>query len=267
MGVVPLIADGLLLGALLLAWGAQAVIPWRLAAMEAERRRAWALALLPLLLTGVVAALLYLRHHLQAAVFQRLFPLAASRPGRALALLLLAMTVADLLLAIGWRRLEATGWRIAAGLGLLFLLAATWAAELVRTGEGPASTPGVLPLLVILRALVALGAAEALAPGRPFLAVAGASGLAFYSLLLPAPLAQALGSRGQWITVVTAALLMAMARRVPLSLRRPALLGAALLAGLYLAQAASLSERLGAPPPLTPDLRGRTPSTAASPPR
>jgi hypothetical protein len=245
-----MIADALLLGLLLLAWGAQAVLPWRLADLGAERRRAGALALLPLLAIGLLAALLYLRHHLPAAVSQKLFPLAGSRPGRALAVLLPAMAAADLLLALGWRRLETAGWRIAGGFGLLFLLAVTWAAELVRTGEGPASSPTVLLLLVILRGLVALGAAEALAPGRPLLAVAAGPGLLLYGLLLPAQLAQALGARGHWLTLASAALLLLAARWLPSSLRRVVLLGATLLAGLYCSQAVTLSERLGALVPL-----------------
>jgi hypothetical protein len=240
-----MIADGLLLAWLLLAWGAQAVLPWRLAGLDSGRRQLGALALLPLLLTGALAAFFHAVRHPDAAVVQRLYPLGASRPGRALTVLFLAQAAADLLLFFTWRRLEASGWRIAAGLGLVFLLAATWAAELTRAGEGPESAFVPFLALVALRALAALGAAEALAPGPPLLAAAAGPGLLLYGLLLPAQLSHALGDHGQWLTLAAAALLLLGARWFPLPLRRPALLGATLLAGLYLGQAARLSAGLG----------------------
>ncbi|HEY4589455.1 MAG TPA: hypothetical protein VII86_09510 [Thermoanaerobaculia bacterium] len=257
MGDLRLIADGLLLGWLLLAWGAQAVLPWRLARLDTElstglntglnteRRRSGALALLPLLLTGALAAFFYVLHHPDAAIVQGLYPLGASRSGRALTVLFFALMASDLFLFLTWRRLEAAGWRIAAGLGLVFLLAATWAAELTRIGEGPESAVVPFLALVILRALAALGAAEALAPGPPLLAAAAGPGLVLYGFLLPAQLVHALGARGQWLTLTTAALLLLGARWFPAGLRRPALLGATLLAGLYLGQAARLSAELG----------------------
>lgn len=240
-----MIADGLLLAWVLLAWGAQAVLPWRLAGLAAERRRAGALALLPQFLTGALAALFYVLRHPDPAVVQGLFPLTASRSARTLAVLFFALMVADLVLFLTWRRLEAAGWWIAAGFGLLFLLAATWAAELMRVGEGPES--GLLPFLalVALRALAALGAAEALAPGRPLLAAAAGPGLLLYGLLLPGRLAQALTAHGQWTTLGAAALLLLGARWLPANLRRPALLGATLLAGLYFGEAARLSQEIG----------------------
>jgi hypothetical protein len=240
-----MIADGLLLGWVLLAWGAQAVLPWRLAGLAAERRRLGALALLPLLLTGALAAFFYAVRHPDAAVVQGLFPLGASRTGRTLAVLFPALAVSDLLLFLGWRRLDGAGWRIAAGFGLVFLLATAWAAELLRVGEGLESALVPLVALALLRALLALGAAEALAPGRPVLAVAAGPGLLLYGLLLPAQLAQDLGAHGQWLTLAAAALLLLGARWLPAPLRRPALLGAALLAGFYLGQAARLSAELG----------------------
>lgn len=253
----PLTADGLLLGWVLLAWGAQAVLPWRLAVLTPERRRLWALALLPLLLTGALAAFFHVSRHPDAAVVQGLFPLAASRPGRILAVLFFALAAVDLLLFVSWRRLEAAGWRIAAGFGLVFLLAATWAAELTRAGEGPESALLAFLALVALRVLAALGAAEALAPGRPGLAMAAGPGLLLYGLLLPARLAHALGDSGQWLTLAAAALLLLGARWFPAHLRRPALLGAALLAGLYLGEAARLSQELGMPPQPLPALPHR----------
>lgn len=243
---------GLLFAWLLLAWGAQAVVPWRLAALDPGRRRPWVPALLPLLVTGALAAAAAVQLHPDAALTQGLYPPGASGLGRVLAVLLPALALADILIAIGWRRMEAAGWKIAAGFGLAFLLAATWAAELMRTGEGPASAPAAFIALVLLRMLLALGAAEALAPGRPLLAAAAGLALPLYALLLPAPLAHSLGAHGQWLTLAAAALLLLGARWLPPALRRPALLGGALLAGLYLGQATHLSQGLGQPafPPM-----------------
>jgi hypothetical protein len=236
---------GLLLAWILLSWGAQAAVPWRLAAVDPERRRPWVPALLPLLATGALAAAGFVQLQPDAALAQGLYPLGASGLGRVLAVLLSALALADILIAIGWRRMEAAGWKIAAGFGLAFLLIATWIAELMRTGEGPASAPLAFLALVLLRTLLALGAAETLAPGRPLLAAAAGLALPLYALLLPAPLARALGAHGQWLTLAAASLLLLGARWLPPALRRPALLGGTLLAGLYLGQAARLSAGVG----------------------
>ena len=134
------------------------MLPWRLAALAPERRRPWALALLPLLITGALAAFGHVQRHPDAAVVQGLYPLGASPRGGILAVLFPALALADALLAAGWRRLEAAGWRIAAGFGLAFLLAASWAAELLRVGEGPASAP--------LAFLALVAPAVAARPGR-----------------------------------------------------------------------------------------------------
>lgn len=240
--------SGLLLGWILLAWGAQAAAPWRLAGLDPGRRRPWALSLLPLLVTGALAAFGVVQLHPDAAVTQGLYPLGAASAGRALAVLFPALVLADALLTTGWRRMEIAGWRITAGFGLVFLLAASWAAELLRIGEGPASTLLSFAALVAVRALLALGTAEALTPGRPLLATVAGLALPLYGLLLPAPLARALGSHGQWLTLGAASLLLLAARWLPPALRRPALAGGALLAGLYLGQATRLSQGLAQPP-------------------
>jgi hypothetical protein len=250
--VNPFPPAGLLFGWLLLAWGAQAMIPWRLAALAPERRRAWALALLPLLVTGALAAFALVQLQPDAALAQGLYPLGASGLGRGLAVLFAALVLADSLLATGGRGMETAGWRIAAGFGLAFLLAATWAAELLRTGEGPPSAPPAFLALFLLRGLLALGAAEAFAPGRPLLAAAAGLALPLYGLLLPASLAHALGAHGRWLTLAAASLLLLAARWLPPALRRPALLTGALLAGLCLGQATRLSQGMAqpAPPPM-----------------
>ena len=239
--------DGLILAFLLLAWGAQAAIPWRLADIAAERRRPWAYALLPLLVVSALAALHFARTHPDAAVYQGLYPLWLSRLGRVLSVLFPALALADLVAMIGWRRMEEAGWRIGAGFGLVFLLAASAAGELMRAGEGLESAPAALALLVVLRTLLALGVAEALAPGRPAFAPLAGAALPFYYLLLPSAVAAVLWRGGQGITLGAASLLLLAARWLPAGLRRIALIGAALLAGLLIARAGDLSQALSGP--------------------
>ncbi len=252
--------DALLLAWMLVAWGAVAVVPWRLSGAPPEEsggRRGWALALLPLLASGAFAAYGHLQIHPDAAVVQELYPFGGSGMARIVAVLFVAFALAAGFAAATWRDLEATGWRIVAGFGLAFLLAASWAGELIRTGEGPASAPLAFVVLTLLRAVIALGAAEALAPGRPRPRLATAAGLALplYTLLLPGPLAPALAAHGRWTPLAAATLLFLGGSRLPARLparmarmTRAALLGAALLAGLWLAQAASLSEQLSTRP-------------------
>jgi hypothetical protein len=116
----------------------------------------------------------------------------------------------------------------------------------MRVGEGPPSAPIPLVLLAILRLLLALGAAEVLAPGRPALAPVAGLALPLYVLLLPAGVAE-LVWRGHALTLAAAAALFLASRWLPATLRRPALAGAALLAGLLLAATADLSQGLGSP--------------------
>jgi hypothetical protein len=242
------VIDALLLAWMLVAWGAVAAVPWRLAETMPDRRREWALSLLPLLASGALAAYGHLQIHPDAAVVQGIYPFGGSGMARIVAVLFVALALACGFAAATWRGLEAAGWRIVAGFGLAFLLAATWAGELIRTGEGPSTGALAFAALILLRALVALGAAEAIAPGRPLLAAGAGLALPLYTLLLPAPLAHALGAQGRWPPLAAAALLFLAARWLPARLRRAALLGAALLAGLWLAQAAHLSEQLSTRP-------------------
>jgi hypothetical protein len=241
--------DGLLLAWVLLAWGAQAVVAWRLPGEEPGRRRLWAVILLPLLATGAVAVLAQALRHPDAAVVHDLYPLAASRTGRLLAVLLSALALVDLVAAAGGSRFEPAAWRLAAGFGLIFLLVASWMGELLRIGEGPEG--GLIPLAILtgLRLLLALAAAETLTtrrpPGRPVFAPFAGAGLALYCLLLPAPLAQALWRQPAIFTLVSTAILFLAARWLPPSLRRWTLGAATLLAGIFLAQAARLSQGLG----------------------
>jgi hypothetical protein len=237
--------DGLLLAAVLFAWGTQATVPLKLPGASPAARRLWAYAALPLLVAGALAATAYVRLHPEAAVAQGLFPFLASKPGRVLAILLAALFLADLVTAFGWRRLEDSGWRIAAGFGLAGLAAASWVGELVRTGEGPPSPGSALAAAAACRLLLALAAGEIVSPGRPLFAAAAGLALPVYWLVLPAPLSADLAQGRQQVALGAAALLLLAARWVPAVLRRPTLAAGVLLASLFLARVATRSQFLG----------------------
>lgn len=243
--------DGLVMMVVLLAWGAQAVAPWRLAGRGEGARRLWAYAVLPLYAAGFLAALFWAHSHPDATVAAGLVPVTASPWGRAVAILAAALLAAALVAVAGWRRLEDAGWRILGGFGVAALAAVCLVAELLRAGEGPASPLPVTALAAACRLLVALAAGEALAPwtagGRPLLAPLAAPALAAWFFAVPQELADALVRNGAPLTAGAAALLLLGARWLPASLRRPALAAGALLAGLLFAQAAALSQALGAP--------------------
>jgi len=248
--------DGLLLAAALFAWGTQATVPLKLPAAAPTARRLWAYAALPLLVGGALAAATYVRLHPEAAVAQGLFPFLAARPGRVLAILLAALFLADLVTAFGWRRLEDAGWRIAAGFGLGSLAAASWVGELLRVGEGPPSPAPALAAAVACRLLLALAAGEIAAPGRPLLALGAGLALPVYWFLLPEVLAASLAEGRQQLALGAAAILLLAARWLPAALRRPALAAGILLASLFLARAATLSQSIGQLDFSSPAVRG-----------
>lgn len=239
--------DGFLQSWVLLAWGTQVLFPWQLAGGNPELRRSRAWLPLAFLVAGALAAFGRVQLHPDAAVVQGLYPLGASNAGRLTGILFAALALADSLQLAARRSVEPAGWRITAAFGLAFLFATSWAAELLRVGEGPASGPTALAMLVALRALVSLGAAETLSLQRPLFSVAAGLALPLHLLLLPATLAHALGQHGQWFTLGAAALLFLGARWLPVRMRRPALAAATLLAGIYLAEAAALSQAVASP--------------------
>jgi len=124
------------------------------------------------------------------------------------------------------------------------LFAAIFGAEVLRVGEGQSGPLTAVMALVGCRLLIALGAGEAVAPGRPRLAPAAALGLAGYLVFLPRPVAASLLASQAWLPFATAALLFAGARWLPERLRRPALLAATLLAGVALTFAAAHTRAL-----------------------
>jgi hypothetical protein len=236
--------DGLILAGLMMAWGAQVALPARIPGVETERRRLWALAVPILLLAGCAAAMLYVRLHPDETLAAGLFPLKSSTPGRLLAVLLPSLLGASIVTFLGWSKMENAGWRILAGLGLGFLALASLALELLRAGESRVGPLPVLLMAAACRLLVAVGAGETVSPGRPLAAILAGLGLAAYWLALPAGVVGVLRQSGHLFTSGAAVLLFLIARWVPPRLRRPALAGAVLLAGYFLATAAEISQAL-----------------------
>lgn len=248
---------GLLLALILIAWGAQAAVPVRLARADEPSRLFWARAALPLALAGAMLAVLVLGSNPDAALVSGLAPFLDRIPGRLILLSLAALLLADLLLLAAGTRLEAAGWWAVAGFGLAHLAAASAAAELLRIGEGPESTVALFAAGAACRLLVGLAAGELLLPSgasRPAAALAAGLALPVSFALLPAELRSGLLGKGTWLTLLAAALLFLAVRWLPGRLRRPALGAAVLLAGLYFGQAADLSAELAARPlpPLGP---------------
>jgi hypothetical protein len=251
---MTMLVDALLLFVLLAAWGAQAAVPWRLAASPppppaagdggGRRRRLWRFARFPLALAGMVAAYALANRNPDAAVAIPLVPLTASYPGTALEVLVPALLAVALLGAVAGRRLGATGERLAAAVGLAACAATAWAGELLRAGEGPATSELRFVLLAGCRLVLMLAAGELLAPGRPRWAAAGGVALLAYLPLLPAELRSVLWSQGLELTCLAAALLLLLARWLPGLLRPPALAAGLLLAAVALTQAGHVSQAL-----------------------
>lgn len=261
--------DGLLLAAMLVAWGAQVTIPARLPRFTRVipesggvsggpgtpgRHRAWALAIPLLFLGAAFCALMYARFHTDSVLAAGLFPLRASIPGQLLSVLAPSLLGASIVTFLGWSKMEQAGWWILAGFGLAFLAVAVLAMELLRSGE---PFTGLFPALVLgacCRLLIALGAGELASPGRPLLAIPAGLALAAYWSALTPRIAAILADRGQALTCGAAVLLFLAARWLPVRLRRPALIGAVFLAALFLAQAELVTLELANQPALAPPL-------------
>ncbi len=246
--------EGLLIAIGFFAWGSHAVVPARLARSEEREQRLWALASLPLLLAGIIAALFRtsLRPDSAAAAFSQ--PLASSRLALVLALAASAAILADLLVLVGRRTLEPLGWRVAAAVGWCCLAIAAWSGEQIRLGTGPGVATGALALSAWARLVLGLAAGEVLAPGRRIWGVVAALSVPLYLLGLPVPVRGAMIRGGDLLTLIAAVLLLLLSRWVPHRLRRPAAAAGVFLAALLLARAseltASLPEGLPALPPL-----------------
>jgi hypothetical protein len=256
---MTMLVDALLLFVLFVAWGAQAMLPWRLsgtaaagadavagesAAGAAARRRLWRAAALPLALAGLLAAYELADRNPDAAIATGLVPLLASVPGQLLAVLAPALLVAALLVGLGGDRLGVAGERLTAALGLAACAAAAWAGELLRAGEGPEISAPRFLLLIGCRLALMLAAGELPLLARPRWAAAGGVALLLYLPLLPAPLRTVLWNQGLWLTCGAAALLLLAVRWLPRALRLPAFAIGLLLAAIVLGQAGRVSQAL-----------------------
>lgn len=228
----------------LLVWGAHALVPWRLATAPERSRSLWARVALPALGASILVTAAGLRAAPDAAAAWRLHELESSvLPTLLLAVVLVAAILGDLLLALGWRRLEPLAWRVLAGIGALALAAVTLASDLVRIGWGPVPPRGALLGAALLRVPLALAAAEAALGAPRFATPLAGLGLAGAALLWPPPLLDALGA--DRATLYAAVLLFLLARFFPVRLRRPAAIAAVVLAALFLARAGEVSQHLG----------------------
>jgi hypothetical protein len=230
----------------LVVWGGHTLLPFRLAAdSAAEReRRLWALAALPALGLSVVLTAVAVGLDPEPAVAWSLHDLAAgSRPALAVAVAVAAVALADLLGLLGWRGFEATAWRLWGGVGALGLAAVTTASELVRIGWGPVGGGAALAAAALLRAPLALAAAEIVAGAPRWATPLAGLGLPAAVALWPAPLRAALGA--DRLTIAAAVLLLLAARWLPARLRRLAGAAGVLLAAIFLARAGHLSQVLG----------------------
>lgn len=227
--------------------GLHVVAPWQLAPLvpgndAVDRKRLWALTATPLLLAAALAGLYDLGEHPDAALAWGLGWPTASLTALLLALTAVAVALCDLILFAGFRKLEPIGWRFAAGLSLALLLAASVAGELLRTGRGPASGLAVLGLAALCRVPLALAAGEAAWGPVGWLATLAGLTLPLSLAGLAAPVRTALGPDLATLGAATALLLAA--RFLPLSLRRPAVIAAILLAALYLDRTRDISAAL-----------------------
>ena len=239
-----------LVGAALAAWnlvvfGTHVLAPWRLAEGHDERRRLWALVAPAALVASLLASVAHVaRWPDAAAAWGWGLPLGGSPVSALLLVAVAAVLLTDLVIAVGWRRLEPAAWRTAAAIGVLGAAAHALGAELLRAGWGPAPATGAeLLALVVLRLPLALAAAELLL-GRPRLwTPLAAPALLGIFALWPHVQRAALGPHAT--TLVAAALLLGIARLAPAGWRRPTGTAGLALALLFLERAAEVSRILG----------------------
>lgn len=229
----------------LLVFGLHALLPFRLAGAAPERRRAWALVALPLLLSSILLTLAGLRFRIdEAGAWGLTDPRGGSLFARIVVVLVAGALLADVVLLVGRTRVEPAAWRVAGVLGLLAALGHAFGSELLRVGLGPFSFGFVgLVAVALLRVPLALAAAElALGAPRLWTPLAGLALWAATRLWAPA-----LRGRlaGELATLLAAALLLVLARFVPQTLRRATGAAGLLLAVVYLVRAALVSRALG----------------------
>ncbi|MEO8274636.1 MAG: hypothetical protein ABI639_00340 [Thermoanaerobaculia bacterium] len=231
----------------LVVLGLHVVVPWRLGATseppadakEDPRKRLWALLAAPLLLAAALAGLFALGQNLDAAIAWGFVWPPASVPAFVILLASLALLLTDFTLLVGFRKLEPLGFRVASGLAIVLLCAASVGGELLRVGRGPAAGLASILLAATGRAALALAAGEAAAGAVSGFALLAGIALPLSVLGFPEAIRAAL--QPDFLTLGAAALLLLLARFVPPSLRRPAVFAALVLAAIFLDRTRDLS--------------------------
>ena len=234
----------------LVVWGAHALLPWRFAGAAAggeaqsAARRVWSIAALPTLGLAVIATLIALRVAPDAALAWRMASFSdGAVPARLVVVACAALGLADAVALVGGRGFGVREWRVLATLGVVALALQTLASELVRIGWGPIPQQSALLAAAALRLPLAFAAGEiAAGPPRAWTTAAGPALFAAVALW-PGALRAALAV--DHLTLWGACLLLALARFLPVSMRRPAAVTGVLLAALFLARAGQVGAILG----------------------
>jgi hypothetical protein len=234
----------LVLAVNLLVFGAHAILPFRLATGAERVRRRWAVVALPVLLAALVGtAVALLRRPDEAIAWGLVDPIRGSTPARLISLAVAALVLADLLLAVGWRRFEPAAWRVLGALGLLAAAAETFGSELLRNGWAPLPSLVALFAAAALRLPLTLAGGELLA-GTPRLWAPVAGPALFLAARLWTPAMWSGLGNARW-TLAAAALLLLGSRFAPQSLRRACGAAGLLLAVIVLARSAEVGRILG----------------------
>ena len=236
------------IAAVLLAWGAHGVVPWSLATASNEVKRLWRLAALPSALAATLLTIFSLARQPDLALAAGLGPsLPTTWPARVSVALILLGILGDTALLLREPRTGFDWWAVSA-LGLAGTAGLAALGELTRIGAEPTFWTTFF-IGVACRLVVALAAGEAFVARRPRWGIPAALALFAYPIVLPPNSGAYLARSGDLLTMAAAALIFGAARWLPERLRRPAIVGAALLAALVLARAQLLSAALTAQTP------------------
>jgi hypothetical protein len=235
----------------LLVWGSHAVIPWRVARAAEDRRRLWGLCAFPLLLAALIASLVRWLYRPDALIAAGLAdPLHGPAVARVVLILLAAAVAADLIILVGWRRLDVVGWKLAASLSTCGLLAYSLLSETLRAGGVEVADLGPFLLAVAARGVLAVGLLDGLSHPRPWATWSAAVALPLYLFALPSEARANLWAGGDVLTLIGAALLLASAGWLPSRYRIPSLLAATLLTAAFLARVEAVAATLSQASPL-----------------
>lgn len=227
----------------LIVWGAHGTVAPSLAQSPPAAQRLWRLAALPAALAAVLLAITTLAAQPDVALAAGFGPrLPTAWPAQAGVALVVLALLGDGALLLREPRTTAD-WRLVSVLGAAGAAGGTCIAELARIGAEP-TLPTVFVAATLCRLAISLGAGEVFTAHRPRLGIPAALALGLYLFMLPERSAVAFVRSGHGLTLLAAVLLFASARWLPLRLRRPAILGAALLAAVVLWRAQTLTAAL-----------------------